>query len=126
GGFDLTTCAEVWSRLPAFGFVSGRSSHADRIATIRSVWEKFRVEIDTHTADGFLIAAAHREPGVTMVCLETALPAKFESSIVEALGRRPARPAAMQGIEDLPKRVDVIDASADVVKRYIAERIAER
>ncbi|HEX4858726.1 MAG TPA: threonine synthase [Usitatibacteraceae bacterium] len=126
GGFDLATCAEVWSRLPAFGFVSGRSSHADRIATIRSVWEKYRVEIDTHTADGFLIAASHREQGVPMVCLETALPAKFESSIVEALGRRPARPAAMQGIEDLPKRVDVIDASADVVKHYIGERVAGR
>jgi threonine synthase len=75
GGFDISHC-EYWKRLPAFGFVSGASSHQDRMRVIRDVWSKYKIEIDTHTADGLRVAEQHREPGVPMVCLETALPAK--------------------------------------------------
>ncbi|MBL8524651.1 MAG: threonine synthase, partial [Betaproteobacteria bacterium] len=123
GGFDLSECADIWKRMPAFGFVSGRSSHADRIATIRMAWEKYQVEIDTHTADGLNVAMARREPGVPLICLETALPAKFEASMVEALGRAPVRPAAYTGIESLPQRFEVMDADAEAVKRFIAAKI---
>ena len=123
GGFDVSECADIWKRMPAFGFVSGRSSHSDRIATIRMVWEKYRIEIDTHTADGLKVALDHREPGIPVVCLETALPAKFESSMVEALGRKPARPAALDGIENLPQRFELMDADAPAIKRFIADKI---
>ena len=126
GGFDISECADIWKRLPAFGFISGRSTHADRIATIRAVWEKYQVEIDTHTADGLKVALEHREPGIPLVCLETALPAKFEASIVEALGRKPTRPAALEGIENLPQRFDVMDVDAVAVKRFIAGKIDGR
>ena len=123
GGFDISECADIWKRMPAFGFVSGSSTHADRIATIRTVWEKYQVEIDTHTADGVKVALDHREPGIQVVCLETALPAKFESSMIEALGRKPARPMAYTGIEELPQRFEVMDADAVAVKRFIAKKI---
>jgi threonine synthase len=123
GGFDLSECSDIWKRMPAFGFVSGRSTHADRIATIRMVWEKYGVEIDTHTADGLKVALDNREPGIPLVCLETALPAKFEDSMVEALGRKPSRPAALEGIESLPKRFEVMGADAEALKRYIARAI---
>ena len=123
GGFDLTECADIWKRLPAFGFISGRSTHVDRIATMRSVWEKYQVEIEPHTADGIKVALEHRETGVPVVCLETALPAKFEASMIEALGRKPARPAAFEGIEQLPQRFAVMDADAAAVKRFIADKI---
>lgn len=123
GGFDLSECSDIWKRMPAFGFVSGRSSHADRIATIRMAWEKYRVEIDTHTADGLKVAMAHREPGVPLICLETALPAKFEASMIEALERAPARPPAYAGIESLPQRFEVMDVDAEAVKRFIAARV---
>ena len=105
------------------GFLSDHSQHADRIATIRMVWEKYRIEIDTHTADGLKVALEHREQGVPVVCLETALPAKFESSMVEALGRKPARPAALDGIENLPQRYELMDADAQAIKRFIADKI---
>jgi threonine synthase len=95
----------------------------DRIAVIRSVWEKYRVEIDTHTADGLKVALENREADVPLVCLETALPAKFEASIIEALGRAPARPAAYVGIEALPQRFEVMDADTLEVKRFIADRL---
>ena len=123
GGFDVSGCAEVWKRMPAFGFVSGSSSHADRIATIRAVWEKYQVEIDTHTADGLKVALEYREPGVQVICLETALPVKFEASMIEALGRKPARPTAYEGIENLPQRFEVMDADAATVKQFIAGQI---
>jgi threonine synthase len=123
GGFNISECADIWKRMPGFGFVSGRSTHADRIATIRAVWEKYQLEIDTHTADGLKVALDHREPGIPVVCLETALPAKFEASMVEALGRKPARPKAFEGIENLPQRFEVMDVDAGAVKRFIAGKI---
>ena len=123
GGFDVSECADVWKRMPAFGFISGRSTHADRMATIRSVWKKYQIEIDTHTADGLKVALDNREPGVALLCLETALPTKFEASMIEALGRKPARPAAFEGIENLPQRFDVMDIDAGAVKRFIAGKI---
>jgi len=58
-----------------------------------------------------------------MVVLETALPAKFEETIIEALGRSPERPAAMQGIENLPQRVEVMDVDVDAVKRLIVRTV---
>ncbi len=121
GGFDLSACKEVWSRMPAFGFASGRSTHADRVRTIRDVAERYGVEIDPHTADGLKVALGYREPEVPMICLETALPAKFEATMVEALGRKPQRPAAFADIESLPHRVQVIDPDPGVVKKIIAE-----
>ena len=118
-GFDLGHC-EYWDRLPAFGFVSGRSSHAERMHTIRMAWDKWQVEVDTHTADGLKVALEHRDVNTPTICLETALPAKFEASIVEALGRKPARPPQLDGIESLPQRVEVIDIDVEAVKARIA------
>jgi threonine synthase len=119
GEFDLKH-SPYWPRVAESGFVSGRSTHADRLATIRSVYEKYRVMIDPHTADGLKIGLAHREPGVPLVCLETALPVKFAETIREALGRDPERPAEFIGLEDKPQRVTVIENDAEIVKRHIA------
>ena len=41
-----------------------------------------------------------------MIVLETALPAKFAATIGEAIGREPERPAALRGIEQLPRRFE--------------------
>lgn len=124
-GFFQLSPAE-FDRISAYGFVSGHSTHADRLATIRQTWEQNGVMIDTHTADGLKVAREFIEPGVPMIVLETALPAKFAETIVEALGREPDRPAALQGIEALPKRFTVMPADAKMVKAYIAENTAEQ
>ena len=119
-GFFQLSQAE-FERIAAYGFVSGHSTHADRLLTIRQTWEQNGVMIDTHTADGLKVAREFIETGVPMIVLETALPAKFAETIVEALGREPDRPAALQGIEALPKRFRVMPADAAAVKTYIAE-----
>jgi threonine synthase len=108
------------SLVPRPGFVSGRSTHADRIATIRSVHARYGVVIDPHTADGVKVGLQHREADVPLVCLETALPAKFAETIREALGREPERPAGFERIEELPQRCEVVERDAGTVKRYIA------
>ena len=107
-----------------YGFVSGKSTHADRLATIRDTCQRFGTMIDTHTADGLKVARERREPGETVVVLETALPIKFAATIVEALGREPDRPAKFVGIEDLPKRVTELPADAAQVKQFIAAHCA--
>ena len=113
GEFDL-------SGIPGSGFASGRSTHADRIATIRSVHAKYGVVIDPHTADGIKVALEHREPDVPLICLETAAAAKFAATIREALGREPGRPKGCEGLEKLPQRFELIEPDAAAVKRYIA------
>jgi threonine synthase len=118
GHFDLSGGADL-ARIRATGFVSGSSTHADRLRTIRDVSARYGYVVDTHTADGIKVAQEHREDGVPMVCLETALAAKFEDTIREAIGRAPDRPAAYADIESRSRRFEVIDADADEVKRYI-------
>jgi len=119
GGFTITD--EEFARIAGFGFVSGRSTHAHRLATIRHTWETSRTLIDPHTADGLKLALAQREPGVPMLVLETALPAKFAVTIEEALGFAPEVPAALRGIEDLPRRCVVMKADTAAVKRHIEQ-----
>ena len=120
GSFDLTGTPFL-ERLPEFCFSSGRSSHADRLATIRDVWQRYGIMIDTHTADGVKVAREYRQPGVPMVVLETAQPVKFADTIREALGRDPERPPELAGIENLPQRVAVMPPDIAAVKAFIAE-----
>jgi threonine synthase len=121
GAFDLAG-TPYFAKLADFGFVSARSSHADRVATIREVERRYGVVIDPHTADGVKAGLAGREPGVPLVCLETAQPAKFEATIGEALGRPPGRPKDLEDLESRPQRFDVIDPDVEAVKAYIARR----
>jgi len=123
GRFDLSAEPAFKAAAQRYGFVSGKSTHADRLATIRDTHKRFATTIDTHTADGVKVAREQLQPGVPMVVLETALPIKFAATIEEALGHVPERPAKFEGIEELPKRVKVLPADAAVIKRYIADHV---
>ncbi|MDK9705291.1 MAG: threonine synthase [Sulfuritalea sp.] len=135
-GRDAATVRELWREVDAggsfslaggpfaakvadYGFVSGCSSHADRLATIRDVWERYGLMIDTHTADGIKVARERRVEGEAMVLLETAQPVKFAETIREALGRDPVRPVELEGLENLPQRVELVDAKVDQIKGII-------
>ncbi|OHC76633.1 MAG: threonine synthase [Rhodoferax sp. RIFCSPLOWO2_12_FULL_60_11] len=124
GRFDLSQHPAFNQTTLRYGFQSGQSSHADRLATIKDSFERFGMLIDTHTADGVKVAREHLQPGVPMIVMETALPIKFAATIVEALGREPDRPAKFVGIEALPKRVTRMAADVEAVKAYIAEHCA--
>ncbi len=125
GDFDLAG-TQQWENVVGTGFVSGRSTHADRIATIRDAHARYGVVIDPHTADGLGVGRAHRNPSVPLVCLETALPAKFAETIREALGREPDRPAAFADLEARPQKRVVLPADVERVKDYIAAHAGSR
>jgi len=122
GRFDLNGTA-LMPGVAQYGFVSGSSTHVDRIATIRAIHAKYGRIVDTHTADGLTVAMRYREPGIPMVVLETAQPAKFEDTIIEALGIKPPRPPGFEDIESLPRRFEVMPASVERVKAFIAGHV---
>ena len=121
GKFDLSGNPHFAEAAARYGFASGKSTHANRLATIQDVHKRFGEMIDTHTADGVKVAREHIKAGVPMIVLETALPIKFAATIVEALGQEPNRPAKFEGIEALPKRVHVMKADVAQIKAYIAK-----
>jgi threonine synthase len=125
GSFDLSANPAFAQAASRYGFASGKSTHADRLATIRDTYERFGVVIDTHTADGVKVAREHDVQGIPMIVLETALPIKFAETIVEALGRAPERPPGFEGIEALPRRVQVLQADTDTVKAYVARNCGQ-
>jgi threonine synthase len=124
GRFDVAG-TPLRARIEASGFVSGRSTHADRIATIRHVHARYGVLIDPHTADGVGVAQRFRERGTPMICLETALPAKFAATIREALGIEPPRPSAYADLESRPQHCTRLPADAERVATFIADHDAD-
>ena len=120
GYFDLR---EYFSRVQQFGLVSGSSCHADRIATIRRINQCYGVVVDPHTADGIKVGLVYREEGIPLICLETALPAKFEAILREALGPEPQRPSGYQHIETLQQRCDTMMPNVAQLQAYIAARV---
>jgi len=125
GGFDLSgkpgSDGDEWKKVGQYGFLSGKSTHADRVDTIRDVADDYGITIDTHTADGIKVARQHMTEGVPMIVLETALAAKFNETILEALGTDAERPAGFEDIESLPQRFVVMPPDVARMKAYIAQ-----
>jgi threonine synthase len=125
GGFDLSggpgSDGDEFKLVAQYGFLSGRSTHADRLETIRMAYDDYGITIDTHTADGIKVAREHMTPGVPMIVLETALAAKFNETILEAIGADAERPAGFENIESLPQKFVVMPANVDRMKAYIAQ-----
>lgn len=118
---DLSTTS-FFAKIKDYGFVSGSSNHAARMTTIREIYQRYHVLVDTHTADGLKVGLAHREADIPLICLETAQAAKFAESITEAIGQEPGRPAGFENLEDLPQRYVIKDADVQVIKAYINEQ----
>ncbi|MFA7669684.1 MAG: threonine synthase [Burkholderiaceae bacterium] len=119
GQFDLSALKPEFEG--RFGFVSGTSSHADRLDTIRRVKSEAGVLIDPHTADGVKVAADFVEAGIPMLVLETALPAKFAETILEATGQEPPVPPHLADLATLPQRVVNMACDVELVRDYIRE-----
>jgi threonine synthase len=119
GYFDLSA---LQPQFVEYGFVSGASDHNLRLQTIRNTYRLYDRVVDTHTADGLAIAEQFIEPNVPMICLETALPAKFAQSIQEALGQEAPRPPQFAGLESLTQKYTFLPTRVDLLKQYIAQR----
>ena len=119
GQFDLSAMLPQFES--QYGFVAGVSTHADRLNTIRGIQQQTGVLVDPHTADGIKVAMQYLEPGIPMLVLETALPAKFSDTIKEATGQPAPVPAHLQDLNTLPQRVVVLDCDTDLVRDYIRQ-----
>ena len=123
GGFSLSDDPAFADAADRYGFASGKSTHADRVATIREVNEKLGVLLDPHTADGVKVARSLASKIDTpIICLETALPVKFAETIAEATGSEPEIPARFEGIMDAERHVLDLPNDAEAVKNLIRER----
>jgi len=117
--FDVSGTT-AWDRVRESGFVSGRSTHADRIRTIRRIHEDYGTLIDPHTADGVHVGCALRLADVPLVCLETALPVKFAATIREAVGFDAPMPAAYANLDSKPQHFTALPADEARVKSFIS------
>jgi len=122
GGFDISK-EVIFKEIGKYGFQSGRSTHQNRLDTIRDVDHRYGVMIDTHTADGVKVARDHLQSGIPMIVLETALPIKFEETIKLALGRPAECPPAFKDIKSKPLRVENINADVNEVKAFITSHL---
>jgi len=124
GGFDLSggpgSDGDEFARVGEYGFASGKSTHADRLDTIRMAFDDYGITIDTHTADGIKVAREHLQAGVPMIVLETALAAKFNETILEAIGVDAERPAGFEELEALPQKFVLMRPNVDEMKTFIA------
>ena len=102
GYFDFT--ADLERFVEEFGIVSGTSTHDDRLATIKAVYDASGDIIDPHTADGVKVAREYLEPGVPMLVLETAKPQKFAETIHEAIGVELEYSSELRTMLDAPQR----------------------
>ncbi|MDR1635453.1 MAG: threonine synthase [Bifidobacteriaceae bacterium] len=123
GFFDLSGTPEFAAASERFGFVSGGSTHADRLAAIRRLWRDHQVLVDPHTADAVHLALASGVPGPIIVT-ETALPVKFAQTIAEAIGAPPPVPARFAGLMDAPRHVTDLPNDAAVLKGWLADWLA--
>jgi len=125
GQFSLSNESYFFQASQKYGFQSGKSTHQNRLETIREAYTKQGQMLDPHTADGVKVAQELAEADTPMVVLETALPIKFESTILEALGCSPEMPAKFAHLESLPQRVDIMNVDVAAIKAYIQNHCVE-
>ena len=118
---EFTIPAPALERLRAL-YTSGRVSEADTLATIRRIHATTGQLICPHSAVAVAVAEANMTPGIPMISLATAHPAKFPDAVEQATGIRPPLPAAMADLGARPERVTRIANDLPTLKALIRER----
>lgn len=122
-GFDLSDVLDAVNN--RYGFAAGKSTHQDRLNTIKAVYENYKDLIDPHTADGVKVAQELQKEGEVIICAETALPVKFSETIFEAVGEiEIERPEHTKDLESLEQHVTVLDNDASLVANEIKAVVA--
>ncbi len=117
---ELDLSAEQPRFAADFGLVSGTSTHADRVETIREVHAESGIVIDPHTADGVRVASEHLDSGVPMLVLETAKPEKFPEIVAEAIGEAAKLPDHLAGLLELEQHVTEMPNDAEQLRAFVA------
>lgn len=124
-GFDLSDKLDLVHN--DYGFVAGKSTHADRLTTIKQVYHETGRLIDPHTADGIKVARSIKNADEIVVVAETALPIKFAQTINEAVGDiKMPRPYHTVGLESRPQFVTVLENDAQAVADVIRLKVTAK
>jgi threonine synthase len=91
------------------------------LSTIKSFHAATGYILDPHTATGISAGKDLAGGEYPVVCLATAHPAKFPEAVKQAIGKVPQRPASLDGLEERERRCEIIDASTERVKSYLAD-----
>jgi len=101
-------------------FGAGRADEEETAAAIRTVRREADYLIDPHTAVGIAVAEKDiRNPGVPMIVLSTAHPAKFPDAVEAACGVRPALPDWLADLPTRPEQITTLPADQAAVERFI-------
>jgi threonine synthase len=103
-------------------FASGRASEAETLATIARVHAETGEILCPHSAVAVKVAEETADPGVPMIALATAHPAKFPDAVENATGIRPALPKRMADLYERPERMTEIGNDLVAIERLIEER----
>ena len=107
-------------------FVSSAITEEEVQETIARYYQEHHYILDPHTAVGVRAAEEHRDQGVPMVCLATAHPAKFGSTVEQAIGKQPDLPPSLAELEGKPTRCEVMDCSVESIQAYIKSHALKR
>lgn len=105
-------------------YMTSRASEPETTAMIAQVHAETGEVICPHTAVAVKVAREHLRPGVPMVSLSTAHPAKFPDAVQAAIGIRPPLPAHMADLFDRDERITRIENDAEAIKSLIFGRRA--
>ncbi|MCB0991353.1 MAG: threonine synthase [Acidimicrobiales bacterium] len=101
-------------------FAAGMATEDQVLSAIGAFHRSHGELIDPHTAVGIHVGRSLRLPGETMVYVATAHPSKFPDAVVAATGVQPELPEHVRPILELPETFEVVDASLEVVREFVA------
>ena len=103
-------------------FLSSRMSEEEVLKTIKSVYEKFDIVLDPHSAIGYGAFDKVNLSGNNIV-LATAHPCKFPEAIKNSINLKADLPDELMFIMDEEEKFDIIDNDVNKIKKHIRERI---
>ena len=119
GGFTVSQGAMQALRE---AFDSGRVSEEETSATITRAFAQTGELLCPHSAIGVQVAEQHLKPGVPMITLATAHPAKFPAAVEAASGQHPPLPSHMADLYERPERITRIANDLGAIETLITER----
>jgi threonine synthase len=103
-------------------FLSSRMDQADILKTIKTVYEKFNIFLDPHSAIGYGAFDKVNLKGNNVV-LATAHPCKFPDAIEKAINLKAELPNELAFVLDEKENYDIIENNLNKIKQHIKERI---
>ena len=103
-------------------FLSSRMSEEEVLKTINTVYEKYSIVLDPHSAIGYGAFDKINLNGNNIV-LATAHPCKFPDAIKKAINLKADLPEELMFVLNEEEKFDIIENDVDKVKKHIKERI---